>query len=215
VFKKLWLLAAFAVLMSLSTGMAFGHWTSFANINGTVESGTLCIEMTPPLFQLDNGNDWTVPPGDNATLSHQLDKNVANCSMKLSSDYKTLWITINNAYPCYYDAFHFYLYNCGTIPEFVTNVTLVPLNNTAGTIVIFNIGHQYQKLDLNGDGKYDVEMRWGGGIGQILDPYVSADTSFDIHFLEDCPQGTTLVLQIQLYVSQIDPSLTSEWVNQK
>jgi hypothetical protein len=204
--KKLWLLAAFAVLMSLSTGMVLGHWNDAVNINSQVTTGIILgtIPQGGVMYQLDGptvngvvGNDPYLPTIYNCSSLNsgvQLQyagKNVANCSM--SSNGETLTITLDNVYPGYYNDFDFKVYNSGTVPMYVSEV-IVGVNNVNETII--GIYNPEQFLYIGGVAFAD--MLWGGSVGALIPAGESQDTSFGIHFLEGCPQGSNIVVQLEL-----------------
>jgi len=199
-FKKLWLLASLVAVMSLTTGVAFGHWTTVANVNSTIQTGTACTEIVGNPFQLDNGPDWTLQNNlyplnlvNNSLVN--TGQNIGHCTLSLVDG--NLYIVMSNMYPTYANEFSFDVYNCGTVPMEISNVQFICVNNTAANTLIST--QKYFTLDLNGDGKPDVEIIWAGAIGNTLCPgSIPLENSFYIHFLEPVPEHCTFVLEVHV-----------------
>ena len=200
-FKKLWLLVSLVVVMSLTTGMAFGHWTDFANVNSTITTGNACVAIFGNPVQLDNGKDWTLL-NQNAAINLltnpliQTNKDIGNCTLTIKDG--DLIIYMSNIYPMYANEFSFDLYNCGTVPMELYGVTFIPINNTAATHFIPSA--QLFSMDLTGDGINDIQILWAGATGNLLCPGTNLplENSFYITFLEPIPQNITLALEIHV-----------------
>jgi len=211
-FKKLWLLVSLILATSMSTGLAFGHWSSVANVNAQITSGDLCFNIVGNPTQLDHGDDWTLV---NQSAPLDIANNplaITDCnigSTTVTVQHGCLHIVMNNVYPTYANEFSFDLHNCGTVPLVLTNVTFIPENNTQGwhaVTAVTSSSSQYFTLDLNGDGQPDLEVFWAGFIGYTFCPGVTLENSFYIHFLEPVPQHVTLVLDIQINCENCEPT---------
>jgi len=188
--KKLF--ATFAILMLALgiAGFAYAHWEKIITINGTVNTGTLCAEFVPPVTTTDHGNDWTCDEG--LINVRQLDKDVGSSSATIVAPDK-IEIVLTKVYPSYYEHISFWVHNCGTIPWKIQKVIFNP-----GEIEIQK--PRYLTLDLNGDGKADVEIRWGDNFGVQIEPCEKLDISFEIHVLENAPQEATLTFTASIVV---------------
>jgi len=200
--------------MSLSTGLAFGHWHDLVNVNMNVDTGNTCMQIVGTPTQQDVGPDWTLKNDSLplnvatnylvlATCPGGCSTDIGNCSATIDSN-GNLIIVMQNVYPTYANKFDFDVYNCGTVPMAATNVTFLPVNNTAGSVTI--AGKAYLQLDLNGDGKNDTEIVWGNALTPICPGDIPTDFSFYIHFLEPIPQHVTLVLEIHLNYENCEPN---------
>ena len=215
--KKIGLLCLALVLALGTLGIGYAAWIDTIYIEGTVTTGSLCWEFTacnmadeiPP----DNpGGDADVPEhladytcndGFAGQNFWRLDKNVGWGTQNISADGKTLTVTLNNAYPSYFNSLGFYVHNCGSIPLTIDHGVL-----TYGTTeVILNQVGQYVPIDFNEDGVYDFEIQWGDNWGLQREPcQTSPEISFWMHVLQPCPpsQLDTLTFNITLVAVQWD-----------
>jgi hypothetical protein len=213
--KKIGLLCLALVLALGTLGIGYAHWMDTIYIEGKVHTGLLCMEFTscnmadeiPPT---NPGGDAGVPAyladytcrngfAGPAPEFWRLDKNVGWGTQNISADGKTLTVTLNNAYPCYFNSLSFYVHNCGTIPLKIDHVVI---NGQS-----YNGGVPYVQYDFNGDGAFDFEIQWGDNWGEQIDPCSrSPEFSFWMHVLQPCPQDQldTLTFTIEIVAVQWD-----------
>jgi len=187
-------IAAITLIALTIVGFTYAHWSETLWLNGTVTTGNMCAEFLPPITKTDHGKDWTYDPG--IINVRQIDKDIGNSSgyfMDVNQDgcNDTLVIELNNVYPCYYEHISFWIHNCGTIPWRIWRVIFNP-----GNVIIYRPSNL--TLDLNSDGKADIEIYWGNNFGQQVDPCGKVDLSFDIHILQPCPENTTLTFTVTI-----------------
>jgi predicted ribosomally synthesized peptide with SipW-like signal peptide len=149
--KKIGLIGLALLLALGALGVTFAGWTDTVTVNGTVGTGEVCIEwfvdnntdVCPHGTEGDNYYDgqldWNLdveeftgnPDGyPNTYLPRRLtDKNVA-CTTVTGHGTDTLHITVDNAYPLYYNDIEIEWINCGTIPIKLQSFDLNPLNFT-------------------------------------------------------------------------------------
>jgi hypothetical protein len=211
--KKIGLLCLALVLALGTLGIGYAHWTDTIYINGQVTTGELCwkfasCSLLDHYQPINYGGDYPTATPDytsNPGFTYEpevgyfweLDKNVAWGTQNISADGKTLKVTLNNAYPCYFNVLSFYVLNCGTIPLKVDHVVINGQNYTAGV--------PYVQYDFNGDGQYDFEIQWGDNWGEQIDPGGrSPEFSFWMHVLQPAPQSQldTLTFNITLVAVQ-------------
>jgi len=190
---------ALALIALAIVGFSYAHWSETLLLNATVKTGKMCAEFVQgTIIQKDPynpaTNDWTCDVG--LTNIRQFDKNVGhtNCTLVDTNGdgcFDTLKIDMGNVYPCYYEHIAWMLHNCGTIPWRIWRVIFNP-----GNIIIYNAG--YLTLDLNADGKADIEAYWGDWFGDQVDPCHRADLSFDLHILQPFPKDTTLTFTVAI-----------------
>ncbi|RDV82529.1 hypothetical protein [Ammonifex thiophilus] len=116
--EKIRLLAAVLVTALVLMGAGYAAWSKSLQISSTVATGELSWSFTGMGSQ-DTGNDWVCDPGFKKI--RQVDKDVARTILALanpdaSGRYKTLEVTVANAYPSYYNRIFVELTNDGTIP---------------------------------------------------------------------------------------------------
>lgn len=187
----------------LTSGLTYAHWSQTLYIEGSIATSELDWEFESNSVTVkDVGLDWTCdsscdPPS--ITNIRPLDKDVASTTWELvdtdgDGDLDKLIVTVNNAYPCYYNHIDFWLHNNGKMPLKIL-------------AVIIN-GHEYTALpatlclDLDDDGKNDIIIRYGDSFGAQLEYCESVNISFDFHVLQDAPQGAELEFEIQIVAIQ-------------
>lgn len=179
-------LFALTIIVLGIAGFSYAHWQDTLTITGTVETGTLCAEFQSPIAIYGGGTDWTCGPGFVNPDPHMTDppKDVGSTTAILVND-KTIQVTLDDVYPCYWDDIHFDVVNCGSIPWIILNVTFNP-----GNIVITEPSHV--SLDLTGDTAPDIEIKWKDNFGVQNDPGdIEFEISFEIHVLNDIPRDTS------------------------
>lgn len=196
--RKIALLCLALVLALGTLGVGYAAWTDTIYIEGTVTTGSLCWEFVSCTLLDDDepvnpGGDY--PTGDpDYTCNNgfalepgvgyfwELDKNVGWGEQEISADGKTLTVTLNNVYPCYFNILGFYVHNCGTVPLKVDHILVNGLKVSGGVPWVL--------FDLNGDGAFDFEIQWGNNWGAQLEPCgASPEFSFWMHVLQPCPQA--------------------------
>lgn len=183
-------------------GLGYAWWSKTLTTQGKVSTGEVDWEFEGGTF---NCKDPIVPPTNDWNCDfgflniRQVDKNVGGTIGVFEDpdgdgDFDTLKVTFDNVYPCYYEHITFWVRCNGSMPIIIKKVIID--------------GHEftglpsYVTLDLNGDGKNDVEIRYGDNFGAQLDPGISADMSFDIHVLQDAPQCESLSFTIEIVAGQ-------------
>lgn len=180
--KKLMAMPILLISILLITGFAYACWLEPLYINGTVETGTLCAKFVEPIGRIDDGNDWTCDVG--FIDIHRTNKDIGSSSAEILDD-KTIEVTLTNVYSCYLETISFHIENCGTIPWKIINVTIT---SDCDEIVFTATGPILQEIDLDGDGLYDIEIKWLDWTPQVHD---ETEVSFKIHVLQDAPEGAT------------------------
>lgn len=189
--KRMLALPLIAIMLSLTTAVAVAHWVDNLYVVGNVESGNLaaCIYLGGSTI---TGDDWTADPG--LKNVRQLTKDIANTTVNWTCE--TLYVTVNNGYPCYYDHISFNVENTGTVPWSIYMVTF--WSNYGEPVVMYE--NSYFTLDLTGDDVPDIELRYGDNFGDQIDPAEMADLSFEFHLLNPIPQGAEcLQFYLQIY----------------
>ncbi len=117
--KKLRFISAFLFAALLMAGLSFAAWSEGIAVNGTVNTGEVdwCFNVVQTM--LDIGLDWTCD--ENFENAYQLDKDVGSTRIDLrdtdgDGDQDTAEVTVNKAYPGYYNYISFKVKNNGTIP---------------------------------------------------------------------------------------------------
>ena len=106
----------------------------------------------------------------------------------------SMTVTLDNAYPYYFDHIAFVVHGLGTIPLKIWKVNFW----SDDTLVKTLYANGYVYLNLDGDGAYDLELWWGDGWGTQLHYCDPHDISFELLVLQPAPQNATLTFTIQL-----------------
>lgn len=150
--RKIVLISIALILALGGLGVGYAAWTDEVTINGTVDTGKVCMGITCPITSDDPsltpyftgwvvgiggpGADWNVDDGYSGTPGfynhvHQTEKNVGwvttNCTL-VPPPRKAVTITLHNVYPCYWDHISFGVENCGTIPIILDHVQFLDIN---------------------------------------------------------------------------------------
>ena len=196
--KKLFATFAILTLALGIAGFAYAHWTQTITIEGTLTSGVLCWEVTMVRCEDDQPGekDYHCYDGFEGGYSWQGAKDVGMTSA-YKKDPRTIEVILNNVYPSYFTSVSFYVHNCGTIPLIVDKVLIK--NQTHIVAELRKVPAPVVRLDLNGDGKDDVEILWGNNFGAQIHPCdTSPEFSFWVHVLQGAPQGATLSFTIEV-----------------
>ena len=195
-FGKVGVLFLALVLALGGIGAAFAAWTDTLTIGGTVSTGDLEFEILGPVGQTAEP-DWNVffdlSDGDFVHMG----KDVADTTVAFP-DSHTMTITIDNAYPYYYDHVSFWIHGLGSIPLKIWKVNFWVGNSLIHT-QYSEPPTEYVYLDLNGDTFADLELRWGDHFGSQLHFCDSIDISFDFLVLQPAPQdvdGLSFTIEI-------------------
>ena len=202
--------AAFVVsIFALSgIGMAYAAWTDTIYIDGSVTTGTLLWEIVPGSHtQKTDDPDWNCffdletgyrTNGDDVWYPDP--KNVATTTVTIEdTDHPhKMTVTLDNAYPYYYEHIAFRAHCYGSIPLKIWKVNILVSDVIVETF--YASGETY--LDLDGDGGYDLEIWWGNGWGEQLHACQSHDFSFELLVLQPAPQTSTLTFDIELVAIQ-------------
>jgi hypothetical protein len=200
--KMLAIPVLFIMCLSL-LGIAYACWSETLYLNGSVQTGELDWEFIQPFtcYDTPGTKDWN---GNCSWKMWQTDKDVGGPTTVVPSDtdddgdWDTLTVTLNNTYPWYLEDIGFWVHNDGTIPLHFENVTINGQLVGSGQTIF---------LDLTGDGKNDVMIKYGDNIGQQLHPCGEREISFLILVLQDAPEGATLTFTMKLLAVQYNESI--------
>jgi hypothetical protein len=192
-------------------GVGFSMWSQTIGVSGTVNTGFLCWEFVPTETSLDPGPnytgyggdvyggpshlglDWTIQPGMDPSTIHQLDKNIGWTDV-VQTDQYDLSVTLNNVYPCYYNAIDMHMYNCGTVPVKIVQPVLTYIDPHTGasvsTPVIAGSVMDIPGFDQYGGISNVIEIRWMNQLtGTQWEPGQEVEVSWGIHVLQAAKQG--------------------------
>lgn len=192
---------ALALALTL-TGAAFAAWTDDLTITGTVTTGELDWEFynpqnpgaEPKLTCEDQGPDPQQSPGQNTEGKDVASTTAVFSDTDADGDYDRMSLTIDNAYPYYYNHCAFWVHCNGNIPLIIERVNFVVDN----TVVASLTKSGEVQLDLGGTSDPDISIYWGDNFGAQLHYCDRADMSFDFYVLQEAPQGQSLTFSIEI-----------------
>lgn len=194
--KKIGLICLALVLALGSLGVGYAAWTDTVTISGTVNTGEVDWEYynivspgDPPFLTcLDTGIDpgWDKDVGSTTGVFSDSDGD---------GDYDLLTLltlTINNAYPCYYNHCSFWVHCNGSIPIRIVGATLTYK------------GKDYSLPDGVWVTTDDEVLRfiWGDCTGHQLHFCDSRNMSFGFHVLQPAEQNHTYTFTISIVAVQ-------------
>ena len=222
--KRIGLLSLSLILALGTLGIGYAAWTDTVYIEGTAETADLCVALGNVLI-LDH-HEPDDPGGDYPTDYPDLtcndgfvlgpdqlnywesDKNVGWGEVERVWDeekecYKTLLVTLHNAYPSYFNGVTFYPYNCGTLPWRIDHVVVSWEQNDVLQQFIITSAGTHVPMDYTGDGEFELELMWGDSFGDQVHPGdLPAEISFWIHVLQPAPQDSSLEFTVSFVVVQ-------------
>jgi len=178
--KKMIILFATVMIALVAAGFTYALWSDTLTINGTLTTGTFDVDLSLcHYWDIEGDKPW-----------------VANATASLSTDNKTLTITVENAYPCFEFVVVFDIHNDGTIPAKLTNF------NAWGNLTYAN-GTEVELADIPDwiAGNWSI---WYPGVDPHVNPPNATGTDFCTLFdelegfqLDECDM---LVIAVQFHI---------------
>jgi len=200
------ILLALALCLSI-TGAAFAKWSDTVTVEGTVNTGSVCVGVLDTGTS-DSGIDPRVDPislepvtGDKDVASTISTNNSIKCEDGVTY-YQSITETIANAYPYYAPTMNALLKNCGSIPVKIEDISVTSFDDPDD--ILSSITWKWE-LTYN-----DIVVASGEGLSalaKIVDNYqIEPGDYLDAHitaiFLESTPQGASGSLTMTITASQ-------------
>lgn len=192
------LAATFAILMIVLgvAGFAYAHWSETLWLQGTVNTGKLCLEWSfnaelPPSNLKDLDNDGQVDDPVAILTVEFVDEDDDGCNEGLN-------ITLDNAYPSLTVEGTIDIHNCGTIPaKILVDQCVVRIDpEGAEDWVEVKLADGYVK-NPQGNIVYEDLEWWLQNVNQ-LDPCWTIAFDFKIHFLQEMPENSTATIYVEI-----------------
>jgi len=180
------LIAAIAIF-----GVVYAMWSETLRVNVVINTGEVDVAW----------DDWW----DNDTLEKPgLDVTTVDVSSELTDDEGDvikLKVTIDDAYPCYKVGIYGKVKNVGSIPVKLLSAK-IKYDTTEIPITLCT----WQDLDLDGDGKADInvhlELAEDGGDGTQIDPDDTDTYELCIHVKQDAKENSSYSFELILEFAQ-------------
>lgn len=184
--KKLGIICLALVLALGTLGVGFALWSETLYIEGTVDTGEVAAEWTG-CYCFDQGLDPN-PDGSNKG------KDVGSTVCEIEPEARhLLLITVENAYPCYWNDCQVEITNTGTVPIIFEDMVITP--------------HDFVLASAYGANDGEVWIDLVNGVGEIqLEPEESTALSFKIHVEQCAEELATYTFTIEILWVQYNES---------
>ena len=178
---------AFVMVALAGTGIAYGHWYDTANVNATIETGTLSVALSDDTTPTITGGCADCPQTVIATQSLDEDDNI-------------LTITIDNAYPSICVNGTFNIENTGSVPAEIANIafTASDTDSPPGDIYFVADGNGGYYLVDDNVNMMDISIYYTNASGVITPGVMCVGDTIWAHwsicFLEDLEQNTVFTI---------------------
>lgn len=212
--KRLSILCVTVLLALAVMGFGFAKWSDSVSIAHSVDSGKVSWGFYGVVSDLENGLDWNSNPGftDKDQLWNDA-KDVARTTWEYSDTDGNgiddlLTVTVENAYPRYYNKINTNVKNYGSIPVVIQKARL----HWGGEEYVIDNGFAYQLYDDGSIARYDannpepegavMEFRWLDNEGEQQHPEQVFDTSYEFAVLQPAAQDTDYIFSISVEAVQ-------------
>ena len=162
-------------------GVSYAMWSKTLYIDGTVNTGTVNAIWTKAT-NLDGTGELDPKPDGT-----RRDKDVGE-TIVTGLETQTLVVTVNNAYPCYYNDLQVEFTYIGTVPARIQEINIIP----DGWTVASAYGAD--------DGPIWIELV--NGIGAQLHEGDKSASSFTFHVEQCAEQGHTYTFTVEIVLVQ-------------
>lgn len=195
-------LALLLIIALAAIGVASALWSKTLTISGTVYTGDVDAIWTAASSSDRNGaRDQNLVDGQVV----EVDKDVGRLDCTIDGeDPQILYFTVVNGYPSYYADCEGEWTNTGTIPVVVVDLRVdTECPGVEPTSVPFD---GWVDMDLDCDGKFDINFQLTNGLCTQIDPGETEANSIKVHVKQDAPQGQELRFTAEIQVNQWNES---------
>ena len=196
-------------------GVAFAAWTDTITIGGTVDTGNLCLKwraftdasgnpLDPYITQQDVGPDWhsDMAGGMVNVWPDPEYKDVGSTTFTWGdTDHKIIVMTVNNAYPCYYNHISTWIKACddSTIPLKIWKVLYTFTDVATGYQETAEVTSEDVLVTFHdATGAEIFEINWGDNFGGQIHAGGKIDVSFEFHVLQPAEQNHQYTIKIEV-----------------
>lgn len=207
--EKKMLVLPVLIMMALSmTGVAMAHWRDSIQLKGKISMGSLTLAFSTPRDPepevvewhiLDNGDrERGEPCGKEVAVTTAVYENWIVDEHTGKGGYKTLVITIDNAYPCYEPHVWFVLHNIGTTPMDIENYLVSDPTGELTPVCRWELDAFLCDLeDENGVPVINLAIV-NGGLPFQLDPCYDEKMEIDIHIKQEALECHTYQFEVMI-----------------
>lgn len=211
--KKLTVIYMIAVLALALMGFGFAKWSDSVTISAAAQTGELSWGWVSGSFmQQDNGSDVTCDDGLLNVRPTPEGKNVGNTTGVFTDEngdgtLDLLTVTVNNAYPSYYNELSAKVQNFGTIPVIIGHVIFTSWNGQQYTIYdgvtyAFHADGTITEYDGSTPDTEVLEFCWLNNYDVQQHPGTKLEESFEFHVLQPAQQNHTYTFSVSIEAVQ-------------
>lgn len=201
--KKLGTLCLVLVVALGLLGLGFAHWQQELFINGTVNTGKLCVGIR------DVGTNDPPAAAGEVSLDPGYDKDVASmksingeekCLHNQIQYYHDIEYVISNAYPSYSATGFYDIANCGTIP---VKIEKIQVSRDSGANWEDISPCVPTLVDLDNDGTADLTLHVTNiALKQQIDPCNVAKGDLTVHVEQDTKEESLYKFHLRIKLTQ-------------
>ena len=194
-------LALLLVAALAGLALAYALWSKTVSIGTTVQTGRVHARWIAASSSDRTGAlDQNLDPDGNVI---EVDKDVGRLACTINrADPEILNFVVHNGYPSYFADCQGEWKNDGTIPVKVVDLR-VDTDCGGPVSIAFD---KWVDLDLDCDGKFDVNFQVSNDLCHQVDPGEVEANSIKVHVKQDAPQGRTLQWKAEIQVNQWNES---------
>jgi hypothetical protein len=187
--KKIMAVFASMMIALCLLGASYALWYKWMYIYGRIGTDTVDAK-----FSLVSNLDPPGPPIslDPRNATARWDKDVGWTTVDGIQE-STIYITLHNVYPCYYNDLEVEWNNTGSVPVKIQNITYTGNFTLASRL-------------FAGDG--EIWLQWSDGVGSQVEPGETAASSLKIHVEQPALQGVTYSFSVTICVVQWNEYVT-------
>lgn len=195
--KRIVALPILLLVMLSVVGFTYAHWSDSVKIEGTAETSTLTFGFEKTEFDphvVDNEGTPQRPQDIGKASCYLTDEYTDPKTGK--TIYRTLVLTVTNAYPSYAVGLTFVVKNAGTLPLHIKSVVFY---DPTGRLVYDPITKEFTDTTT---GKVAFNAAHINLVSEKLHPCESEKAEVDIHVKQDASQCTTYTIYVNIVAEQ-------------
>ncbi len=212
--KRTSIISILVIVAFAMMGIGFAMWSDTVTVSASAQAGDLKFHyITGSSDSKDIAGDWTCDYGLRNIRGAVEGKDVGSTTITMEdtnsdSFQDKINVTVNNAYPCYFNDISWWVESTGSIPVIIQSAKLTwggtEYDIISGKLYIFCMDRDTGAYNLikvpstvgNLEDYYEsmdgvIEFKWGDNVGLQLHPHESVEQSFIFHVVQPAQQNTT------------------------
>ena len=235
--KRTSIISILVIMAFALMGVGFAMWSDTVSISASAKAGDLKFHyVTGSADSKDVAGDWTCDYGLKNMRPAPEGKDVGSTGITMEDTnadgfQDKINVTVNNAYPCYYNDISWYVESTGSIPVIIQKAKLTWGDSendiTSGKLYVFcrdrengayslievPTGQMCRLADYYEEVDGVIEFVWGDNVGLQMHPGDSIEQSFQFHVVQPAQQNTTYNFGLSIQGIQWNESPTPGHIN--